>query len=245
MEENFTQRYIFKFLMLVALISGLIFFYIDHFDFIVTATETNNFNIPNIGYTFLRLFGILLPMVFIVPSLFEFGRIKLARIFLILYGIFHIVTISWVIYFMASRPYMGIFSDQKVAEFLQTCSFVYPFSFWDNTSFVSVIFALIYGFTAIYAGIQFDKNKSLVKTLVCVLFTLRIVLPLLFNIFAQGRFFSEAWLSINVFEVISQFAFTIAIVYAGSSNLTWIELVWDQLAFAETDDMGQNNQFDE
>ena len=242
MEDNFTQRYIFKFLMFLALISGLVFFYVDHFDFITKAMQTNNLNAPNIVYIILRLFGILLPMVFIVPSFFEFGRIKLARIFLILYGLLHIATVSWIVYFLSGNPYTDIFSATKVADFLWDSNIVYPQAFWDNTSFISLILAFVYGIAAIYAGIQFDKDKSLVKTLVCVLLTLRIALPLLFIIFSEGRFFSEFWISVNLFEIIGQFAFTIAIVYAGSNNLTWIELVWDQLAFSETDEQGQNNQ---
>ena len=242
MEDNFTQRYIFKLLMFVALISGLVFFYVDHFDFIAASIEYSKINVSNIGYMLLRIFGgILLPMVFIVPSLFEFGRIKLARLFLILYGAFHIVTVSWMIYFVIVNPYIELFDANKVSEFLNANYFVYPTVFWDNNSFASVFLTLLYGFMAIYTGIHFDKDKSLVKTLVCLLFTCRIVFPLLFNIFGQGRFFSEAWLSYNIYEIIGQLAFTIAIVYAGKNNLTWVELVWDQLAFVETDDVGLKN----
>ena len=245
MEENFTQRSIFKLLMFLALICGLIFFYTDHFDFIITALQTSKFNVPNIGYVFLRFFGILLPLTFIVPSFFEFGRIKLARIFFIIYGFFHLVTISWAVYFLAGNSYADIFSAEKVADFLQKSGFVYSQVFWDNTGFISLILAFIYGLAAIYTGIQFDKDKSRVKTLVCVLLTLRIALPLLSNIFTEGRIFSEYWISVNLFELICQFAFTVAIVYAGSNNFAWIELVWDQLAFSENDEAGQNDQFDD
>ena len=85
-------------------------------------------------------------------------------------------------------------------------------------------------------------DKSLVKTLVCMLFSVRLVLPLLFNIFSQGRFFSENWLSINIYTLISQLAFTVGIFYAGTNNLNWIEFVWDQPAFVETDDMASDAQ---
>ena len=245
MEDNFIQRYMFKFLMFIALISGLIYFYVDHFDFIIKSFQEGALHISNIAYILLRFFGvILLPVVFIVPSFFEFGRIKLARIFFILYGILHLVTASWVIYFLATNPYTDIFSAAKVLEFLKNGNFLYPIIYWDNTSIVSVIFTFIYAFAAIYTGIHFDKDKSLVKALVGLIFTLRIVLPLLYNIFSQGQVFSEAWLSYNIYELVSQLAFTIAIMYASSSNLSWIELIWDQLPFVENED-GQNNQFEQ
>ena len=243
MEDFFIQRYTFKFLMFLSLVAGLVYLYTDHIDFISAAMEYNKMNVSNFGYVLLRIIGgVFIPAVFIVPSMFEFGRIRLARIFFIAYGICHLLTISWVIYFVANCPYIDIFSTAKVTDFLTEHGFVDPFTFWDTYSLMSVLFAIIYGVAAIYTGINLDKDKSLAKTFVCVLFTLRIVLPLLYNIMAQGRFFSLFWLTNNATALAAQLLFTVAIVYAGANNYTWIEFVWDQIAVVETEDGEDSDQ---
>ena len=237
MENSFVQRYTFKFLMFLSLISGLIFLYSNHIDFISAAMEYNKMNVSNIGYVFLRIFGgVFIPLVFIVPSFFEYGRIKLARIFLILYGVSHIFAVSWIFYFLASQPALDIFASEKIGTFLTNGGFVYPVSFWDNHSLVSAFFALVYGIVAIYTGLDFDKDKSTAKARVWLLLTLRIALPLLYNILAQGRVFSVFWLTNNALEIASQLFFTVAIMFASFNNYTWIELVWDEIAFVENDD---------
>lgn len=226
--------------MLLSLIAGLVFFYTNHVEFVSAALEYNKMNIPNLCYVLLRIIGgLFIPAVFIMPSLFEFGRIKLTRICFIAYGICHIIAISWIIYFFASNPPIDIFSSDKVFSFLRDGGFVYTFAFWDNYSLISVLFSLLYGIVAIYTGINFDKDKALAKAFVSLLLTLRVVLPLLFNIFSQGRFFSLFWITNNALEVTGQLLFTVAIIFAGANNYTWIEFVWDQIAFAETDDSDQ------
>ena len=236
MENSFTQRYTFKFLMLLSLVSGLIYFYTNHIDFISVAMEYNKMNVSNIAYAFLRIFGgIFIPVVFIVPSMFEYGRIKLARAGFIAYGICHLLSLSWIIYFFITQPASDFFSQAKVAEFLKEGGFVYSFTFWDTYGHSGTFFSIIYGILAIYTGICLDRDKGIVKMLVSLLFTLRIVLPLLANMIAEGRIFSLFWLTNNALELVSQLFFTIAIIIAGSSNYTWIEFVWDQLALAENE----------
>lgn len=240
MENSFAQRYTFKFLMVLSLISGFVFFYMNNIDFISAAMEYGKMNIPNIAYAFLRIFGgLFIPLVFIVPSMFEFGRIKLARIGFIAYGICHLLTVLWVVYFIFNQPASNFFVSEKVTEFLKEGGFVYPVVFWDTYSFSATIFSIIYGVLAIYTGIYFDKDKSIVKSLVSALFALRILLPLFSNLFTQGCMFTTFWLSNNALEIASQLLFTLGILLAGINDYTWIEFVWDQLVFAENEDIDQ------
>ena len=240
MEISFTQRYTFKFLMVLSFISGFIYFYMNNIDFISAAIEYGKMNVPNIGYAFLRIFGgIFIPVVFIVPSMFEFGRIKLARIGFIAYGICHLITVLWIAYFLFSQPVADIFSTEKVADFMTEGGFVYSFTFWDTYSFAATVFSIIYGILAIYTGIYFDKNKTTVTWLVLSLFALRILFPLFNNILTQDRIFSLFWLTNNSLEIASQLLFTVGILIAAASDYSWIEFVWDQLAFAENEDSEQ------
>ncbi|MBR4724110.1 MAG: hypothetical protein IK072_05205 [Clostridia bacterium] len=240
MENSFIQRYTFKFLMTLAFISGFVFFYMNNIDFISVAIEYGKMNIPNIAYAFLRIFGgVFIPVVFIVPSMFEFGRIKLARIGFIAYGICHIVTVLWIVYFLFSQPASGIFSTDNLTRFMKDGGFVYSLTFWDTYSFTAAVFSIIYGVLAIYTGLYFDKDKSTVKLLVLSLFVLRIILPFFNNILTQDRVFSLFWLTNNALEIASQLFFTIGILLAGASDYTWIEFVWDQLVFAENEDAEQ------
>ncbi|MCR4718293.1 MAG: hypothetical protein K5768_01530 [Firmicutes bacterium] len=240
MENSFTQRYTFKFLMVLSLICGFIFFYMNNIDFISAAIEYGKMNIPNIGYAFLRIFGgLFIPIVFIVPSMFEFGRIKLARIGFIAYGICHLITALWIVYFLFTQPSADFFSGDKIAEFLTEGGFVYSITFWDTYSFTGTVFSIIYGIAAIYTGIYFDKDKSTAKSLVALLFALRILLPLFNNIFTQDRIFSLFWLTNNSLEIASQLLFTLGILLAGVSDYTWTEFVWDQLVFVENEDSEQ------
>ena len=236
MENSLKKRYIFKSLMLLSLISGLFYFYMNHIDFISSALAYNKMNVSNIGYTFLRMFGgIFLPVVFIVPSMFEYGRIKLARAGFIAYGICHLITASWIIYFLVSKPASDILSQAKVLEFLKEGGFVYSITFWDTYGLLGTVFSIIYGIVAIYTGICIDRDKAIAKMLVLLLFTLRILLPLFSNMLTEGRIFSLFWITNNALQIASQLLFSIAIMIAGSSNYTWIELVWDQLATAENE----------
>ena len=240
MENSFIERYVFKFLMVVSFICGFIYFYMNNIDFISAAIEYGKMNIPNIGYSFLRIFGgLLIPVTFIVPSMFEFGRIKLARIGFIAYGICHLITALWIVYFLFSEPAADIFSSDKVFAFLSEGGFVYSFTFWDTYSLTATVFSIIYGIVAIYTGIYFNKDKSAVKWLVVLLFAIRILFPFFNNILTQDRIFSLFWITNNALPLASQLFFTAGILLAGASDYTWIEFVWDQLVFAENEDNEQ------
>jgi hypothetical protein len=229
--------------MVLSLIFGFIFFYMNNIDFISAAIENGRMNVPNIAYIFLRIFGgLFIPLVFIVPSMFEFGRIKLARAGFIAYGICHLITVFWIAYFLFTQPATDILSSTKVTEFLKDGGFVYHIVFWDTYSLTATVFSIIYGIAAIYTGIYLDKDKSMARSLVALLFALRVLLPLFNNIFTQDRIFSLFWLSNNALEIASQLSFTMAIILAGVSDYTWIEFVWDQLVFVEDEDSEQQQQ---
>ncbi len=238
MGASFTKRYMFKALISVSFILGIVFFYVNHIDFISSAIEYGKMNVANIGYALLRIVGgIIIPALFIIPSMFEFGRIKLTKISFITYGICHLITLSWIIYFFVYQPAGDFFVADKVLNYLRNeGGFVYQFTFWDTYGLISILFTLIYGIAAIYTGLSFDKEKENVKWLVLLLLVLRLVLPFLNNIAFQGRVYSLFWITNNYIELAAQLCFTIAIFIAASENSTWIEFVWDQIAFEENED---------
>lgn len=238
MEASFTKRYIFKTLISASFILGVVFFYVNHIDFISSAIEYGKMNVANIGYALLKIVGgLIIPAIFIIPSMFEYGRIRLARISFIVYGACHLLTLSWIIYFFALQPAADFFNADKVMNFLRLDGgFVYQFAFWDTYGLISILFTLIYGIAAIYTGIYFDKEKNTVKWLVFLLLALRLVLPFINNIAFQERVYSLFWITNNYLELAAQLFFTIAIFIAASENSTWIEFVWDQIVFNENED---------
>lgn len=237
MESSFTKRYIFKTLMAISLILGIIFFYLNHIDFISSAIEYGKMNIPNIAYALLRVIGgMFIPMIFIVPSVFEYGRIRLAKAGFIAYGICHVITISWAIYFFATKDSGSLFNIDSTTTFLDNGGFVYPLTIWDTYGIASIIFAVIYGIASIYTGIYFDKDKDKVKWLVLVLLGLRLLLTFLNNIAFQGRVYSLFWITNNYLELAAQLCFTIAIFLAAFDTPCWVEFVWDQIPIAENEE---------
>ena len=237
METSFTDRYIFKALILLSLILSITFFYIDHIDFISSAIEFGKMNISNIGYALLRIIGgIIIPALFIIPSMFEYSRIKLTKISFIIYGACHLLTLSWIICFFLTQPAGQIFNSGSLANFLSENGYVYQFTFWDTYGLISVLFTLIYGVLAIYTGINFDKDKNTVKWLLVILLAVRVLLPLLNNVFFQFRVYSMRWITTNCLELASQLSFTLAIFFAAAENSTWIEFVWDQIILIENED---------
>lgn len=236
METSFTKRYTFKALVIVALILGITFFYLNHIDFISNAITEGKMSPSNIAYAILQLIGgIIIPILFVMPSMFAFGRIRLTRVFLIVYGIFHILTSVWLINFFMDNPASAIWSTDALENFFIDGGYVYQLTFWDTYGLASIIFSIIYGAAVIYTGFSFDKNKDLVKWLMILLLVLRLLLPFLNNIIFQGRIYSLFWISNNYLRLAEQLCLTVAIFIAGSEDNTWIELVWDQIVFTETD----------
>lgn len=237
METSFTDRYIFKALILLSFLLGITFFYVDHIDFISSAIEYGKMNVSNVGYTLLRIVGgIIIPALFIIPSMFEYARIRLTKISFIIYGACHLLTLSWIISFLISQPVSQIFNDNSITSFLSDNGYVYQFTFWDTYSLISVLFTLIYGILAIYVGMNFDKDKKTVKWLLVILLAVRLLLPFFNNVLFQYRVYSLRWITTNYLELASQLCFTLAIFFASIENSTWIEFVWDQIILIENDD---------
>ena len=242
MGNYFVKRYLFKSLMIISLILSILFFYINHMNFIDVALKFGVMNIPNIAYSILRIAGgLFIPAVFLVPSAFEYGRIRLAKAGFITYGICHLITLSWIIYFFATQPPADFFNYDKVYNFLYTGGFIYQFTMWDTWNNMSIVFTLIFGILAIYTGLNFDKDKDTVRLLTIILLALRIILPFLNDIILGGRLYTEYWIANNYLDLASQLCFTVAIFVASLENSTWIEFVWDQLVFPENSDEESEN----
>lgn len=236
METSFTKRYMFKSLMIIALILGITFFYLNHIDFISSALEYGKMNMSNIAYAVLQIIGgLVIPAVFIIPSMFSFGRIRLARISFIAYGICHLLTILWMINFFMGNRFLDIFSVTKLSDFFVNNGYVYQLTIWDTYTLASLLFSIIYGVAAIYTGLYFDKDRNIAKWFVAALLLLRLILPFINNIIFQGRLYSLFWISNNYLLLAAQLCFTLAIFIAGSEDPTWIEFVWDQMVFTESE----------
>ena len=236
MESSFTKRYLFKSLIILAIILGVTFFYVNHIDFMSSAIEHGKMNFSNIAYSILQIVGgLIIPAVFIIPSMFPFGRIRLARISYITYGALHILSSVWVISFLTANHFTDIFSAEKLIRFFIDGGYVYTLTYWDTYGLVALLFSIIYGVAAIYTGLYFDRNKDQVKWFVLSLLCLRLILPFINNIFFQGRVYSLYWISNNYLLLAGEFCVMLAIFIAASEEPTWIEFVWDEMVFTESE----------
>jgi len=234
--DIYTKRYSFITLMTISLLSGILFFCTNHIDFISAAFQYHKLNIPNIAYILMRIINcIFIPAIFLVPSLFPFGRIKMTKICFIAYGICNLLTLSWLFYFFANRSFSELASLSSVAQFLKEQNIIYFETIWDTSGITASILAVIFGAFTIFLGRSFDDDKFFVKNLVMVYCVMRIFFPIFLNLFFQGRVVSSYWVTNNCLDILSTICFTAAIVVASGHDFTWIEFIWDQTVITEED----------
>ncbi len=230
MNSMYTKRKLFIVLISVSLLSGVLLLATNHLDFLIAAVEYGKMNVPNIAYFFLRLISsVILPAVFIVPSLFPFGRIRSAKTVFITCGILYLLTLTWIFYFLGQNSFAELFNNAKISEFQSDAAnaFVSSYVFWDTYSWAGILFTLAYGIFYIYAGLNFDDNRIRVRIFMIILLGAKIIFPLLSCLFGL-RMLSLFWITNNYAELISFAAFAAAIFVASTADNSWVEFVWDQ-----------------
>jgi len=232
MKRDYPKQFYVTGLMISSLIIGIVFFITNHLDFIIAAFEHTKFNVPNISYAIMRIFTcIILPTIFIAPSLFPYSRIKFAKACYWILAILHLLTLTWLIYFFASGyVFENLFSSVAVTFFQQniTNAFVSAQVFWDTYELISVLFTLILSGLYIALAITFDDNRKIVRWLCIVILAFRVLTPIIYNLIVNQIFFSSFWFTNNFVELLASLAFVAAICIASSDDETWSEAIWDE-----------------
>lgn len=239
MTDLYIKRGVFLALMIVSIFLGGLFFVSNNLDFIVAASQQDKFHLPNLAYAISRVVsGILLPLIFISPSMFEFGQIKLTKFLFIVYGILQLLTLTWIFYFLGSHNFVDLFSLDKIVFFQRNGenAFVASYVFWDTYSWMGSLFTLVYSALCIYTGICFDDDRRKVRICMILLAVLRLLLPMINNIIVGNGLLSAFWLTNNYLDLISVIAYSAAICYASTNDETWISLVWNQELPSEDDE---------
>ncbi len=219
-------------LMLLATIVGFAFMFTNNLDFIVEALNQEKYHFSNMAYSVSKIIiGILIPLTFLIPSQTEMGRIKSARLLFIIYGIMHIVTLSWIIPFVNSGA-------EDIVEFQSSLdnSYVASLILWDTYSLAGSIFTGIYGLLSIIIGFSIDDNKKNVCTLVLLLPLLRLLAPIITNLVTGNGILSVLWITNNYADILVLAAITLAFFIASTHDATWISLIWNQEFENGTDD---------
>lgn len=231
MTNTYTQRSLFSTIMAISLLAGILMLATNHLDFIISAVEYDKLNIPNIAYFLTRIISaVILPAIFIVPSLFPYGRIRAGKIAFIAYGVLHLITLTWIFYFISQNSFAELFSNSKIVEFQSdpNNAFVSSYVFWDTYSWQGALFTLVYGIFCIYTGLNLDDNRIRVRNFILILFVAKLILPLLSNLLSLHLPLSMFWITNNYADLISFAAFTAAVFSVSLSDNTWIEYIWDQ-----------------
>jgi len=241
MEKSYGKRKAIRALLFLSLGSGIIFFCTNHLDFLIAAIQYNKMNIPNIAYIIERtLTSIFIPLIFILPSIFPYSRVKSAKVIFIASGICHLAMLYWLIPFFIQGNAKYLFTAEKVSDFISKNGYVYFSAIWDNASFPATISTILLAIVLIYTGKNFDKHKSLSSNALIVSVAFKVFLPLFYNIFVRGNLYSLYWVTNNYLELLSVGFFTLAILIAASGNDTWVECVWDQDVVEENDEISIN-----
>lgn len=220
--KNFyTIHLLFLVLMSVAAVSGFVFMFTNNIDFIIEALNQGKFNFSNASYSISKvIIGILIPLTFIIPSQTQMGRIHGAKLLFIIYGVLHILTLSWFI------PYLISGAGDMTA--FQEKTYIASYVLWDTYSVTGAIYSLIFGILSIWVGISIDDNKKKVCYMMLLLPVTRLLLPLITNLITGNGTLSVLWITNNYADIVSLLAITVAFFIASIHDATWINLIWNQ-----------------
>lgn len=223
--KNFyTIHRIFISFMLLSVIVGFVFLFTNNLDFVIEALNQEKYNFSNAAYSVSKvIIGILVPLTYIIPAQTEMGRIRGARILFIIYGVLHIVTLSWILPFLDSGA-KDMVAFQASPENLYVASYV----LWDTYSWAGSIYSLIYGLLAIVIGFSIDDNKKKVCILMLMLPVMRLFLPIITNLATGNGILSVRWITNNYADIISLASITFAFFMASLHDISWINLIWNQ-----------------
>ena len=224
-------------LMIVSLLFGILMLVTNHLDFIIAAVEYGKMNVPNIAYSLLRLISlIIIPGIFIVPSFFPYGRIRLGKVGFIAVGILYILTNAWIFYFLGNNSFSELFGNAAITDFQSKNAFVSSYIFWDRYSWISFLYTIALGAAYIYLGISLDDNRVKVRYIMLAIFAAKIILPVISNLFLGTHVLSMFWITNNYAEIVSGCAMTLAFAVASFDDNSWIDFVWDQTVNTNDDD---------
>lgn len=218
-------------LMATCLLFGVIFFITNNLDFLINAITYGKASLPNLAYWFAKFIGtMIIPLVFLIPSGTHFERIKVIKYTFIVYGVLHILTLSWIFPYFAAHGINGFFSNEAITAFQSATenSFVASHVFWDTYSWAGNIFSLLFGIFCVYVGLNFDDDKKKVCDLVISLFAAKLFVPIILNLFSANGFLSAFWITNNYADIICLGIFAAAVVVAATFDSSWISLIWDQ-----------------
>lgn len=232
MNQSYVKQNVVSGFMIASLLLGIVFFVTNHLDFIIAAFENTKFNVPNVCYAILRMFScIILPTIFIAPSLFPYSKIKITKICYWLLSILYLLTTTWLVYFFRSGyVFENLFSSIAVTFFQQniTNAFVSAQVFWDTYEMIAVLFTVILSVLYALQAITFDDNRKIVRVLAIIVVAYRILTPILYALIVNHSFCSSFWITNNFVEFLSCLAFVVAIVVASTDDETWANSIWDE-----------------
>ena len=229
--DSFMIHRIFRTLMVISLVFGLGFFVTNNLDFLINAITYGQATLPNIAYWLSKIVGpILIPLVFLLPSVALFERIRMVKYTFIAYGILQIITFFWVFWYFGENGFGGFLSNDAISAFqsAKDNSFVASLVYWDTYSWLGNIATLLYASLCIYLGLCFDEHKDKVCKLVLFVAVLRILIPISLNLISGNGFLSSFWITNNYADAIALGFVAAAMFMAKVQDETWIYLVWDQ-----------------
>lgn len=232
MRYHYPKKFYVTGLMILSVALGAFFFIDNHLDFIIAAFETAKFNVPNMAYAIIRIFTcLLLPTIFIAPSLFPYSRVRISKWCFFVLGILHLLTITWIAYFFAAGyTITNLFSSIEITFFQQdiTNAFVSSQVFWDTYELISVVFTVILSIMYIVLGIFFDDNRKIVRWIVLIILAFRLFTPIVYSLIVNQTLCSSFWFTNNFIELLSYTSFVVALCIASADDETWITSVWDE-----------------
>lgn len=230
-QNLFMINRVFKTLMVISLVTGLGFFVTNNLDFIINAITYEKATLPNIAYWLSKIVGtIFIPLVFLLPSFERFERIRMVKYTFVSYGVLHLLTLSWIFWYISANGAGNLFSNDAIIAFQSTkeLPFVASLVYWDTYSWSGNIMTLVYAALCIYTGLEFYNHKRKVCILTTLVALFKVLVPVILNLTSGNGFLSSFWIANNYADAISLVLFAAAMLVAQSQDESWIYHVWDQ-----------------
>lgn len=246
MLSPYLKRIVIDAVLMIAFGMGIFYCYKVFLDFLISLFHFEGTrNLSSIAYCVYRILYILLPPVMLTISK-NVSKMNVFKSIFMAIGICYLISNTWIIYYMIDNNPMDLIygSIPRVftkGELLETVkrswnsilfyqynnAMVFNYLIWDTYDLFGVVFSTIQGILYIQLSLILDTSRVRIMRKYTLIIVLSILIPLLYNICIQGKwFYSSTWMNKNVLMIFENLLILVALNLAASSRNFWHDILW-------------------
>ncbi len=246
MLSPYLKRIVIDAVLMIALGMGIFYIYKVFLDFLISLFHFEGTrNLSSIAYCVYRILYILLPPIMLTISK-NVSKMNVFKSIFMTIGICYLISNSWVIYYMIDNNPMDLiygsipkwFSNGELGEVMTSSwnnlylfqynkAMVFNYLVWDAYDLFGILFSTIQGILYIQLALILDTSRVRIMRKYTLIIVLSILIPLLYNICIQGKwFYSSAWMNKNVLMIFENLLILVALNLAASSRNFWHDILW-------------------